>query len=174
MNQGKLDMVKQEMARLNIEILGISELKWTGRGQFNSDDHFVYYCGQESFRRNEVALTVNKSPKCSTWMQPQKRQNDLSSFPRQTIQPHCDPSLSPNHWCQRSWGWPVLWKLRKPSRTIGGWNAKVGSQEILGLPWCWMVCLGNELRSFCHFWDCTQAPHFRLLLTMRVTPFLLN
>ena len=96
MHQGKVDMVKQEMAKLNIKILRISELKWTGMGQFNSDNHYVYYYGQESFRRNEVALTVNKSPKCSTWVQPQV-QNDLSSFPRQTIQPHCDPSLCPNH-----------------------------------------------------------------------------
>ena len=92
-------------------------LKWTGMGQFNSDYHYVYYCGQESLRRNEVTLTVNRSPKRSTWMQPQKWPNDLSSFPKQTIQPHCDPSLSPNHWCQRSWGWLVLWRPIRPSRT---------------------------------------------------------
>ena len=60
MNQGKLDLVKQEMARVNIDILGISELKWTGMGEFNSDDHYIYYLGQESLRRNRVALTVNK------------------------------------------------------------------------------------------------------------------
>ena len=60
MNQGKLDVVKQEMARVNIDILGISELKWTGMGGFNSDDHFIYYCGQESLRRNGVAIMVNK------------------------------------------------------------------------------------------------------------------
>ena len=60
MNQGKLDVVKQEMARLNTDILGISELKWTAIGEFNSDDHFIYYCGQESLRRNGVALIVNK------------------------------------------------------------------------------------------------------------------
>ena len=74
MNQGKLEVVKQEMARVSIDILGISELKWTGMGEFNSDDHYIYYCGQESLRRNGVATTVNKSPKCSTWMQSQKRQ----------------------------------------------------------------------------------------------------
>ena len=72
MNQGKLEEVKQEMARVNMDILGISELKWTGRGEFNSDDHYIYYCGQESLRRNGVAITVNKSLKCSTWMQSQK------------------------------------------------------------------------------------------------------
>ena len=60
MNQGKLELVKQEIARVNTDILGISELKWTGMGDFNSDDHYIYYCGQESLRRNRVALIVNK------------------------------------------------------------------------------------------------------------------
>ena len=77
MNQGKLEVVKQEMARVNINILGISELKWIGMGEWNSDGHYMYYCGQESLRRSGVALIVNKSPKCSTWMQSQKQQNDL-------------------------------------------------------------------------------------------------
>ena len=60
MNQGKLEVVKQEMARVNINILGISKLKWTGMGKFNSDDHYIYYCGQESLRRNGVAIMINK------------------------------------------------------------------------------------------------------------------
>ena len=60
MNQGKLEGVKQEMARVNVDILGISELKWTGMGEFNSDDHYIYSCGQESLRRNGVAIMVNK------------------------------------------------------------------------------------------------------------------
>ena len=60
MNQGKLKVVKQEMARMNVDILGISELKWTAMGKFNSDDHYIYDCGQESLRRNEVAIIVNK------------------------------------------------------------------------------------------------------------------
>ena len=60
MNQGKLEVVKQEMATVNIDMLGISELKWTGVGEFNSDDHYIYYCGQESLRRNGVAIIVNK------------------------------------------------------------------------------------------------------------------
>ena len=72
MNQGKLEVVKQEMARVNVDVLGISELKWMGMGEFNSDGHYIYYCGQESLRRNGVAIIVNKSPKCSTWMQSQK------------------------------------------------------------------------------------------------------
>ena len=65
-------MVKQEMTRVNIDIFRISELKWTETGEFNSDDHYIYYCGQESLRRNGVALIVNKSLKCSTWVQSQK------------------------------------------------------------------------------------------------------
>ena len=60
MNQGKLEVVKQEMARVNVDILGISKLTWTGMGEFNSDDHYIYYCGQESLRRSGVAITVNK------------------------------------------------------------------------------------------------------------------
>ena len=71
-NQGKLEVVKQEMTRVNIDILGIRELKWTGMGEFNSDDHYIYYCGQESLRRNGVAIIVNRTQKCSTWMQSQK------------------------------------------------------------------------------------------------------
>ena len=76
MNQGKLEVVKQKMARLNMDILGISKLRRTGMGEFNSDDHYMYYCWQESLRRNGVAITVKKkkkkSLKCSTWMQSQK------------------------------------------------------------------------------------------------------
>ena len=96
MNQGKLEVVKQEKARVNVDILGISQLKWTGMVEFNSDDNYIYYCGQESLRRNGVVIIVNKSLKCSTWMQSQKRQNDLCSIPRQTVQYHGNLSLCPN------------------------------------------------------------------------------
>ena len=72
MNQGKLEVVSQEMARVNVNILGISEIKWTGIGEFNSGDHYIYYGGQECLRRKGVAIIVNKSLKCITWMQPQK------------------------------------------------------------------------------------------------------
>ena len=73
MNQGKLEVVKQEMAKVNTDILGISELKWAGAGDFNSDDHYIYYCGQESLRRNGVALKVNRRVQnASTWVQSQK------------------------------------------------------------------------------------------------------
>ena len=70
MNQGKLEVVKQEMARVKVDILGISELKWTGMGEFNSGDHYIYYCRQESLKRNAVAITINKRvqnavPRCN-------------------------------------------------------------------------------------------------------------
>ena len=96
MNQGKLEVLKQEMARVNIDILAISELKWTGMGEFNSDDNYIYYCGKESFRRNGVALTVSQSPKCSTWLQSQNNRM-ISVCSRQTIQYHNNPTLCPNH-----------------------------------------------------------------------------
>ena len=98
MNKGKLEVVKKEMARMIIDILGSRELKWTGIGEYNSDELYIYYCGKESLRGNGVAITVKKkkSPKCSTWMQSQKWQKDLCSFPRQTIQYHSNPSLCPN------------------------------------------------------------------------------
>ena len=127
------------MARVNINILGISELKWTVMGEFNSDDYYIYYCGQESLRRNGVALSQQKSSKCSTWVQSQKWQNDLSLFPRETMQHYSNPSLCPNDKCQWKWSWTVLWRLTRPSKTntkkhvlfiVGGYNAKVGSQEI--------------------------------------------
>ena len=87
------------MTRVNINLLGISELKWTGIGEFNSDDHYIYYFGQESLRGNGVAIIVNKSPKCSTYVQSQKRQNDLSLIPRQTTQYYSNPSLCPDQSC---------------------------------------------------------------------------
>ena len=96
MNQGKLEVVKQEMARVNIDILRISKLKWTGMGEFNSNDHYIYYCGQESLRKKwSSSHSQRKSLKCSTWMQSQKGQNDLCSFPRQTIQYDGNLSLCP-------------------------------------------------------------------------------
>ena len=97
MNQDKVERVKQEMARVNIDISGISEPRWMGMGEFNSDGHYIYYCGQESIRRNGIALTINKSLECSTWMQSQKQQNDLSLSPRKIIQEHIDSSLCANH-----------------------------------------------------------------------------
>ena len=110
-------------------------------GEFNSDDHCIYYCGQESFRRNGVAIMVRKkSPKCSTWMQSQKQQN-ICSFPRQTIQYHSDPSLCPTNNAEEAeieMFYEDLQDLLEltPKKDvlfiIGDWNAKVGSQENLG------------------------------------------
>ena len=96
MNQGTLIVIKQEMARVNINILGMSKLKCTGMGEFNSNDHYIYYCGQESLRRNGVAIIVNKRVQNAYLDQSQKQQNDLCSFPRQTIHYHGNSSLCPN------------------------------------------------------------------------------
>ena len=93
MNQGKLEAVKQEMARVKVDILGISERKWTGMGEFNSGDHYIYYCGQESLRRNGVAIMVNKRVRMQYLDVISKGQNDLCSFSRQY---HSNPSLCPN------------------------------------------------------------------------------
>ena len=91
---GKLHILL--LSCLSPPTLHFSELKWTRMGEFNSDDHYIYYCGQEYLRRNGAVIIVSKSLKCSTWMQSQKRQNDLCSFPGQTIQYHSNPSLCPN------------------------------------------------------------------------------
>ena len=97
MNQGKLEVVKQEMARVNVDILGIRELKWTGMGEFNSDNHYIYYCGRESLRRNGVALIVNKRAQNAVLGCNLKNNRMICSFPRQTIHYHNNPSLCPNH-----------------------------------------------------------------------------
>ena len=97
MNQGKLEVVKEEMARVNVDILGISEIKWTGIGEFNSDDHYIYYCGQESLRRNGVAIMGNKRVRNAVLGCNLK--NDLSLFLKQTIQYHSNPSLCPDQEC---------------------------------------------------------------------------
>ena len=93
MNQGKLEVVKQEMARVNINILGISELKWTRMGEFNSEDHYIYYCGQDSLRKNGIGLIVNKRVQNAVLGCNLKNDYDLCSFPRQTIQYHSNLSL---------------------------------------------------------------------------------
>ena len=97
MTQSKLEVVKQEMARVNVDILGISKIKWTGMGDFNTDDHFIYYCGQESLRRNEVAIMVNKRVQnVALGCKLKKQLNYLCSFPGQTIQYQGNPRLCPN------------------------------------------------------------------------------
>ena len=84
------------MARVNVDILGISKLKWTGMGEFSSDDHYIFYGGQESLRRNGVAIMVNKRVRNAVLGCNLKKDSDLCSFPRQTIQYHSNPSLCPN------------------------------------------------------------------------------
>ena len=96
MNQGKLEVVKQEMARVNVDILGIRKLKWTGMGEFNSDDHYIYYCGQESLRRNGVAIMVNKRVGNAVLGRNLKNDRMICLFPRRTIQNHTNPTLCPN------------------------------------------------------------------------------
>ena len=104
--------------------------------EFNSDSHYIYYCRHQSLRRNGVAFIVNKSPKCSTWMQSQKQENDLCSFPRQTIQYHSNASLRPTSNVEEAeveWFYEDLQDLLEltPRKDvlfiIGDWNAKVGS-----------------------------------------------
>ena len=94
-NQGKLEVVKQNMAKVTVDILGISELKWTGMGEFNSDDHYMYYCRQESLRRMSSHHSQQES-EMQYLDAISKMTDDLSSFPRQTIQYHGNPSLCPN------------------------------------------------------------------------------
>ena len=97
------------MSRVNTDILEISKLKRAGMGEFNSDDHYMYCCGQEPLRRNGVALIVNKRFRNAvTWVQAQNRQNDLCSFPTQTNQHHSNTNLC--------WSWTVLWRPTRPSR----------------------------------------------------------
>ena len=92
MNQGKLEVVKQEMVRVNINILGISELKWTGMGEFNSDDYYIYYCGQEALRRNGVPFIVNKRVQ-NTVLGCNPKNDIMISVYIQDIQYHSNPSL---------------------------------------------------------------------------------
>ena len=92
MNQGKLEAVKQEMARVNVNILGINELKWTGMGEFNSDDDYIYFCGQEYLRRNGVAIMVNKRV-WNTVLESNLKNDRMISV---HCQYHGNPSLCPN------------------------------------------------------------------------------
>ena len=134
MNQGKLEAITDKMAKVNIDILGISELKWTEMGEFNSDDHYIYYLRQEPLSRNAVAFIVNKSLKCSTSVQSQKWQTELCLFPRQTIQYHSNPLYVPTSNTEEAefeWFYEDLQHLRELTIKIdllfiiGDWNAKV-------------------------------------------------
>ena len=142
MNQGKLEVVKQEMARVNIDILGISELKWTGMGEFNSDDHCIYYCGQESLRKNGVALRVNKRVQNAVLGYNLKNNRMISvcfqgkQFNITVIQLYAPMTNAEEDVV--GWLYEDLQDLLELTPTkdvlfiIGDWDAKVGSQEILG------------------------------------------
>ena len=143
MNQGKLEVVKLEMARVNVDILGISELKWTGMGEFNSDYHYIYYCGQESLRRNGVAIIVNKSVRNEVLGCNLKNDRMISvhfqgkPFNITVIQV-CAPTSNTEE-VEVEWFYEDLQDLLEliPQKDvlfiIGDWNAKVGSQEIPGV-----------------------------------------
>ena len=163
MNQGKLEVVKQEMARVNIDILGIRELKWTGMGEFNSDDHFIYYSGQESLRRNGVALTVNKKVQ-NTILQCTLKNDRMISicfqgkpFSITVIQANVLTSNAKEAEVERFY--EKLQDLLEltPKKDvlfiIGDWNAKVGSQETPGVTGKFGLGVQNEagqrLTKFC-------------------------
>ena len=143
MNQGKLEVVKQEMARVNVNILGISKLKWTGMGEFNSDDHYIYYCGQESLRRNGVAIMVYKR----VWnaVLGCNLKNDriicirLQGIPFNitVIQVYAPTSKAEEPEFEQFYE-DLQDLLELPTKKdvlfiIGDWNAKVGSQETPGV-----------------------------------------
>ena len=163
MNQGKLEVVKQEMARGNVDILGISELKWTGMGKFNSDDHYIYYCRQESLRRNGVAIMVNKRVQNTVLGCNLKNDRMISvrfqgkPFNITVIQvyaPTSNTEVAEVEWfCEDLQDLLELTPKKVVLFIIGDWNAKVGSQETLGVTGKFGLGIRNEagqrLIEFC-------------------------
>ena len=163
MNQGKLEVVKQEMARVNIDIIGISKLKWTGMGKFNLDDHYMYYCGQESLRRNGVAIMVNKRVRNAVLGCNLTNDRMITvhfqgkPFNIMLIQVYAPTSNAEE--AEVEWFYEDLQDLLelKPQKDvffiIGDWNAKVGSQETPGVTGKFSLGIGNEagqrLIEFC-------------------------
>ena len=163
MNQGKLKVVKQEMARVNINILGINKLKWTGMGEFNSDNHYIYYCRQESLRRNGVAIIVNKRIQNSVIGCNLKNDRMISvcfqgkSFNITVIQVYAPTSNTEEAEVERFYE-DLQDLLELPPQKdvffiIGDWNAKVGSQETPGVTGKYGLRVQNEagqrLIEFC-------------------------
>ena len=154
MNQGKLEMVKQEMARVNVDILGISELKWTEMGEFNSDDHYIYYCGQESLRRNGVAIMVSKRVRNAVLGCILKNDRMISvrfqgkPFNITVIQFYVPTSNAKEAQVERLYeDLQDLLELTPKKDVlfiIGDWNAKVGSQKILGVTGKFGLGVQNE------------------------------
>ena len=141
MNQGKLEVVKQAMTRVNVDILGISEPKWTGMGEFNSDDHYIYYCGQESLRRNRVAIMVNKRVQNAVLGCNLKNDRTISvhfqgkAFNITVIQVYYAPTSNTEEAEQFYEDLQDLLELRPKKDVlfiIGDWKAKVRSQETHG------------------------------------------
>ena len=163
MNQGKLEVVKQEMARVNVDILGISKLKWNGMGAFNSDDQYIYYCGQESLRRNGVAIIVNKRVQNVVLGCNLKNNRRISvyfqgkSINITVIQVYVLTSNTEEAEIEQSYeDLQVLLELTLKNDvlfTIGDWNAKVGSQETPGVTGKFGLGVQNEagqrLTEFC-------------------------
>ena len=154
MNQGKLEVVKQEMARVNFNILGISELKWTGMGEFNSDDHYIYYCGQESLRRNGVVIMVNKRVQNAVLGCNLKNDRMMSvrlqgkPFNITVIQVYAPTSNAEEAEVEQSYeDLQDLLELTPKKDVlfiIGDWNAKVGSQETPGVTGKFGLGVQNE------------------------------
>ena len=154
MNQGKLEVVKQEMARVNIDILGISELKWTGMGKFNSDDHYFYYCGQESLRRNEVTFIVNKRVQNAVLGCNLKNDRMISvrfqgkPFNITVIQVYVLTSNAEEAEVEQFYedikDLLELTLKKDVLFIIGDWNAKVGSQETPGVTGKFGLGIRNE------------------------------
>ena len=154
MNQGKLEVVKQEMARVNVNILGISKLKWTGMGEFNSDDHYIYYCGQESLRRNGVVIMVNKRVKNAVLGFNLKNDRMISvcfqgkPFNITVIQVYAPINNAEEAEVERFYeDLQDLLELTPKKDVffiIGGWNAEVGSQETPGVTGKFGLGIRNE------------------------------
>ena len=154
MNQDKLEVVKQEMARLNFDILGISELKWTRMGEFNSDDHYIYYCGQESLRINGVAIMVNKRVQNAVLGCNLKNDRMVSvcfqgkPFNITVIQVYAPTSNDEEAEVEYLYeDLQDLLELIPPKDVlfiIGDWNAKVGSQETPGVTGKFGLGMQNE------------------------------
>ena len=163
MNQGKLEVVKQEKARVNVDSLGIRKLKWTGMGEFNSDDHYIYYCGQECLRRNGVAIMVNKRVQNAVIGCNLKNDRKISvcfqgkPFNITVIQAYAPTSKTEE--AEVEWFYENLQDLLEltPKKDvlfiIGDWNAKVGSQETPGVTGKFGLGVKNEagqrLTEFC-------------------------
>ena len=151
MNQGKLEVVKQEMATVNVDILGISELKWTGMGEFNSDDHYIYNCGQESLRRNGVAIMVNKRAWNAVLGCNLKNGRIISvRFQGKPFNITVIQTYAPTSNAEEAEVVEDLQDLLEltPKRDVlfimGDWNAKVGSQETPGVTGKFGLGVRNE------------------------------